>query len=79
MNHLSPPALAVKSSLREDLPSERDWLLSSLRTAATRSRLKTSLLETIHVALRQKRIDCAGAVKWLEDEGLLGDVPGVQR
>jgi hypothetical protein len=63
MNDLSPPALAVKSSLCKDLSSERDWLLSSLRTAATRSRLRTSLLETIHVALRQKRVDCAGAVK----------------
>ena len=72
MNSLPASFGPVKSN---DSSAERDLLLSGLRLAATRSRLKTNVFETLHIALRQKRIDCAGAVKQLKDEGLLGEVP----
>ena len=61
--------------LREDTSGERDLILSSLRVAATRSRLITNLFDSVGVALRQKQIDCAGALAWLKDEGLLDHLP----
>ena len=60
INYVSTPASAVKSS-HEDTPGSRDLILSSLRVAATRSRLVTNILDSVGVALRQKQIDCAGA------------------
>jgi hypothetical protein len=60
---------------REDTSGERDLVLSALRVAATRSRLITNSLETVGIALRQKQIDCAGALAWLKDEGLLDLLP----
>lgn len=66
------PSAGVKSV--QDSTAERDFLLSSLRAAATRSRLITNLLETIAIALRQKRIDCAGAVEWLRRERLIDHI-----
>jgi hypothetical protein len=74
MNYVSTPASAVKSS-HEDTPGSRDLILSSLRVAATRSRLVTNILDSVGVALRQKQIDCAGALAWLKDEGLLDHLP----
>ena len=64
MTNLTTPAPAVKRELREDTSGERDLILSSLRVAATRSRLITNTLDIIGVALRQKQIDCAGALEW---------------
>jgi hypothetical protein len=58
-----------------DTSAERDLLLSGLRLAATRSRLKTNLFETLHIALRQKRTDCVGVIQRLKTEGLLAEVP----
>jgi len=58
-----------------DSSADRDLLLSGLRLAATRSRLKVNLFETLHTALRQKHTDCAGVIKRLKDEGVLVDVP----
>jgi hypothetical protein len=58
-----------------DTSGERDLVLSALRVAATRSRLQTNILDTIGVALRQKQIDCAGALAWLGEEGLLDHLP----
>jgi hypothetical protein len=54
-----------------DTSGERDLVLSALRVAATRSRLVTNSLEAVGIALRQKQIDCAGALAWLRDENLL--------
>jgi hypothetical protein len=51
--------------------AEREYLLHALRTAATRSRLVTNLLDTIGVSLRHKAVDVDGAMKWLKEEGLL--------
>jgi hypothetical protein len=70
-----PNAVAGVKSLKEDSSGSRDLLLSSLRLAATRSRLQTNLFETVGIALRQKQIDIAGVMKWLADEGLLDYVP----
>jgi hypothetical protein len=61
--------------LREDTSGERDLVLSSLRVAATRSRLITNIFDSVGIALRQKQIDCAGALAWLKDEGLLEHLP----
>jgi hypothetical protein len=72
MTQLSTPTPAVKSL---DTPGERDLLLSSLRVAATRSRLITNILDNVGVALRQKQVTCAGAIAWLRDENLLGHLP----
>ena len=73
--YVSTPSTAVKRELREDTSGERDLILSSLRVAATRSRLQTNLFDLIGVALRQKQIDCSGALAWLRDEGLLDHLP----
>jgi hypothetical protein len=73
--HVSTLSTAVKRELREDTSGERDLILSSLRVAATRSRLQTNLFDSVGVALRQKQIDCAGALAWLKDEGLLDCLP----
>jgi hypothetical protein len=54
--------------------AEREYLLHALRTAATRSRLVTNVLDTIGVSLRHKAIDCDAAMKWLAEEGLLDHV-----
>jgi hypothetical protein len=75
MTNISTPAPAVKRELREDTSGERDLILSGLRVAATRSRLITNTLDIIGVALRQKQIDCAGALEWLRNEGLLDHLP----
>jgi hypothetical protein len=58
-----------------DSPADRDLLLNGLRVAATRSRLKITVFDTIHIALRQKRINCAQALQQLKAEGLLAEVP----
>jgi hypothetical protein len=73
MNPVTQPSPQGKSHV--DTSGERDLVLSALRVAATRSRLQTNLFDTIGVALRQKQIDCAGALAWLKDEGLLHHLP----
>jgi hypothetical protein len=73
MQNLTPPLPAGKSP--EDRSGERDLMLSALRIAATRSRLQVTLFESLHTALRQKRIDCAGAVAQLKQEGLPDRLP----
>jgi hypothetical protein len=74
-NHVSTPSSAVKPEHRADTPGERDLILSSLRVAAARSRLVTNVLDSVGVALRQKQVDCTGAMAWLRDEGLLDHLP----
>ena len=73
MNSVTQPSPQGKSNV--DTSGERDLVLSALRVAATRSRLITNVLETIGIALRQKQIDCAGAMAWLKEEGLLDHLP----
>jgi hypothetical protein len=75
MNYVTTPSSAVKRVVREDTSGERDLILSSLRVAATRSRRVTNIFDSVGVALRQKQIDCAGALAWLKDEGLLDHLP----
>jgi hypothetical protein len=80
MNPVSKPSPAVNTQV--DTPGERDLLLTALRVAATRTRLQTNVFDCVGVALRQKQVDCAGALAWLKDESLLGHVPfgpGVER
>jgi hypothetical protein len=69
MSTLSDPFGSVK-----DTAAERDLLLHGLRLAATRSRLKTTIFEAVHVALRQKSISCSSAIKRLKSEGVLAEV-----
>lgn len=72
MNSVPQPSLQGKS---QDTSGERDLVLSALRVAATRSRLITNIFDTVGVALRQKQIDCAGAMAWLQEEGLIHLLP----
>jgi hypothetical protein len=58
-----------------DSGAERDLLLNSLRLAATRARLKVSIFDSFHVALRQGQTDCADIIRRLKDEGVLHEVP----
>jgi hypothetical protein len=74
MNSVALPSPQGKSA-HADSSGERDLILSSLRVAATRSRLITNLFESVGIALRQRQIDCAGALAWLKDEGLLEHLP----
>jgi hypothetical protein len=53
---------------------ERELLIHTLRTATARSRLVTNVLETIGVSLRHNQIDCAAAMQWLHEEGLLNHI-----
>ena len=72
MNSVSQPLPAVKL---EDTSGERDLMLTALRVAATRTRLQTNVFDCIGVALRQKQVDCADALAWLREEGLLDHLP----
>jgi hypothetical protein len=81
MKPVSRPLPADKPDVG-DIPGERDLLLTSLRVATTRSRLQSNIFDSIGVALRQKQIDCAAALAWLKEEGLLGHLsfrPAVTR
>ena len=74
MTQVTQPSPQGKSD-HSDTSGERDLILSSLRVAATRSRLMTNLFDSVGIALRQKQIDCAGALSWLREEGLLHHLP----
>jgi hypothetical protein len=74
MSSLPEPSPQGKSDVT-DTSGERDLVMSALRVAAARSRLETNLLDSIGTALRHKSIDCAGALEWLRDEGLLDRLP----
>ena len=74
MTQVTQPSPQGKSD-HSDTSGERDLILSSLRVAATRSRLVTNLFDSVGIALRQRQIDCAGALAWLKDEGLLHHLP----
>jgi hypothetical protein len=63
---------AVRCKPAADTASERDFLLNVLRTAAARQRLATNAIETIGTALRNKAIDCEGAMAWAQEEGVIG-------
>jgi hypothetical protein len=73
MERIASPAPQDKSD--EDTSGSRELVLSAIRVAATRSRLQTNILDSVGVALRHKSIDCAGAIAWLRDEGLLDHLP----
>jgi hypothetical protein len=73
MTNLAKPSPAVKPSA--DTSGERDLVMSAIRVAATRTRLQTNIFDSVGVALRQKAVDCAGALAWLKDEGLLDHLP----
>lgn len=83
MERIASPAPQGKSDV--DTSGERDLVLSAIRVAATRSRLITNLLDLVGIALRQRQVDCAGALAWLKDEGILhllpfgGDEPGARK
>jgi hypothetical protein len=70
-----PRHASAVNAVREDTPGERDLLLAALRVAATRSRLQTNIFDSIGIALRQRQIDCASVLTWLEEEGLLDCLP----
>ena len=65
------PEDAVRGNPAADTAGERDFLLNVLRTAAARTRLTTNAIETIGTALRNKQVDCEGAMAWAEEQGIL--------
>jgi hypothetical protein len=67
----SLPERDVRGKPAADTPGERDFLLNVLRTAAARSRLTTNAIETIGTALRNKLVDCEGAMFWAKQENIL--------
>jgi hypothetical protein len=69
------PAPQVKPENRADTSGERELMLASIRTAAARQRLIVNNLDVVGVALRQKQVDCAGAMAWLKEEQLLDLLP----
>jgi hypothetical protein len=71
MNYIAPSSPQDKSF--SDNSGERDLVLSGLRVAANKARTKHHVIESIYLALRQKQIDCAGAIRRVKDEGL-GDL-----
>jgi hypothetical protein len=73
MTSTTSPAPQGKSDV--DTSGERELVSSAIRVAATRSRLQTNILDSVGVALRHKSIDCAGALAWLKEEGLLDHLP----
>ena len=73
MTPITSPAPQGKSDV--DTSGERELVLWAIRVAATRSRLQTNILDSVGVALRHKSIDCAGALAWLRDEGLIDHLP----
>ena len=54
-----------------DTANERDFTLSVFRTAAARQRLAVNAIETIGTALRNKLVDCEGAMQWAHQEGVI--------
>ena len=62
---------AVRGNSAADTAGERDFLLSVFRTAAARARLTVNAIETIGTALRNRQVDCQGAMAWAKDEGIL--------
>jgi hypothetical protein len=68
MTNIQAPSPIGKS---QDTPGERDLLLSALRVAAARAKLEVNLFESVGISLRQKAINCAGALQWLKDENVL--------
>ena len=66
---MSIPSDAVRGKAA-DTVQERDFLLNVLRTAAARQRLATNSIDTIGSALRNKLVDCEGAMKWAHEEGV---------
>ena len=63
-------ALAPRSSLLAIPRGERDLLLSALRVASAEARLIANQIDTIGASLRQKLVNCEGALRWARDEGL---------
>ena len=55
---------------------DRDLLLGSLREAATRSRLQTTIFENLGNQLRMGQIDRSGVIERLKQEDLLHLLPG---
>jgi hypothetical protein len=61
----------VRGKSAADTASERDFTLSVFRTAAARQRLAVNSLETIGTALRNRLVDCEGAMRWAHEEGVI--------
>jgi predicted DNA-binding ribbon-helix-helix protein len=68
------PTPGGKSSY-EETQEQRGTTLSALRIAATKARLEAAFFETLHHALRTRRIDCASAVAQVKREGLFHRLP----
>jgi hypothetical protein len=59
---------------KPDPHGERELLINLLRTASSRTRLQTNVLDTISVGLRHRQISTEAAMAWLREEGLLNHI-----
>jgi hypothetical protein len=65
------PERVVRGKPAADTVQQRDFLLNVLRTASARQRLAAVAIETIGTALRNKLVDCEGAMAWAHQEGVI--------
>jgi hypothetical protein len=72
------PAPSAPGKSFVDAPAEREFWLSALRIAATRSRLETNIFESLYSSFRQNRLSANQVCLRLEKEGLLDRVGGPQ-
>ena len=49
--------------------------VNKIDSSATKARLKVTLFETLHIALRQKQTDVQGVIRRLKDENAYNEVP----
>ena len=70
MTSLQNPPSQVKPKLGES-NGDREYLLAVLRAATTRSKMISTILDTIGIALRQRAVSVEDALQWASDEGIL--------
>lgn len=68
---LAPGKSAADNNTRADSQGERDLMLAALRAASARVRLIGNELDLIGSSLRQRAVDCKGALEWAAEVGLL--------
>jgi hypothetical protein len=69
MNSLHPAQATVKTD-KVDSVAEREHLLAVLRAASCRSKLITAQIDSVAISLKQRLIDCQGAMELAAAEGL---------
>ena len=61
---------SVGQGKRLDPAAQRELLIHALRTAVSRTKLISTVLETISVQLRHRQVTSEQALQWVRDERL---------